>query len=386
MNVVMAQNVSLRDHLALSTYLSNVAKSLAGQGEIDLHLVVQRGRPFQEFPEESIHEIEADTYSPVSNYFYAQKLFQTLRRISRETEIDVIHCLYPNTSVLGALAFKRFCRPQTKIIYDIRSPWIEGSIQRLGLGKMTDFYRRLAYLTEMMFCKGVDGFIFITEGLQKVYEEALKRSFDPLILIPSGVDLGAFTRSDSLPVRGNHGIGEKDVLVGYVGVLSRERELDFPMMALAEVLETDRRYKLMLVGDGNDADRLRRVRASLGLEENVIMTGRVEHEAVPDYISSFDLGLCHLPDTAFFRNSFPMKVLEYAACGVPIIASSIDAHREIAADIPMVLYENGSPTHLAEQLLAHADKPNGNGHDIAAFSWPSIADKIAGYYQYIMAT
>jgi glycosyltransferase involved in cell wall biosynthesis len=384
LRIAIAQNVSLHGHLALSTYLRNLARSLASRDDVELFLFVQEGEGIPEVPEDHIVRLKADTYSPLSNYGYAGKLFQALRKVGKTAQFDVIHCLYPNPSVLGSLAFKKFCSPRTKVVYDIRSPWIENSTARLSLNAATAVYKKVAYASEAAFCRGVDGFVFITDGLKEFYEQRLRRVLEPSLRLPSGVDLKTFSPDKAASVRQSYGIAWDDVLIGYVGVLSRERELDMPLQALAAVRSSDKRYKMMLVGDGNDADRLRSVCTKLGLEDHVVMTGRVEHQRIPHYISSFDFGLCHLPDCISFRHSFPMKVLEYAACGVPVIASSISAHQEIADEIPMVLYESEDPGDFAEKILSYSDDGTGNGDGVRSYAWPSIAQHLLQYYRYII--
>ncbi|MEI8008543.1 MAG: hypothetical protein WCI00_03865 [bacterium] len=47
---------------------------------------------------------------------------------------------------------------------------------------------------------------------------------------------------------------------------------------------------------------------------------------VINHIQLFDYGLCHLPDIFVFRNSFPLKILEYLAAGKKVLCSTIKTH------------------------------------------------------------
>ncbi|MDY6794625.1 MAG: glycosyltransferase family 4 protein [Actinomycetota bacterium] len=382
MNVVIMQNVSLCTHLALSTYLRSIAKYLAAREEVNLYLVVQGPvATLPEVPPRNICFIDADTYSIKSNFRFSWLSYKALKELNRESSIDLIHCLYPNSSLMGAAMFKHLYSPDVKIIYDVRSPWIEASIGRLSLGLESILYRKIAYAGEGFLGRFVDGYIFITRGLKDIYEEMLKGDLEPSILIPSGVDLDIFARMDSSSVRDSYRIDDDDILIGYVGVLSRERELDFSIRALHELSDEDDRYKLMFVGRGDDQDRLRHISRELGIQEKIIFTGSVDYEMVPQFISAFDFGLCHLPDKLFFRHSFPMKVLEYIACGTPVLASNIAAHRDIAEDIPMSLYGNGSPSELARKVM-ELNGDNAEAEDnIHMFAWPNIASDLVEYYR-----
>lgn len=382
MNVVIAQNVSLQNHLALSTYLRSIASYLARLDELNLRLAVQGPRgELGGLPTERIRAIDADTYTLKGNARYAWRLYHALRELQAEERIDVIHCLYPNSSVQAAALFKRFCSPGVKIVYDIRSPWIEASVEKLSLGVEAEIYRNLAYGVESFLAKYVDGFVFITPGLQDFYREKLRRDTEPSRVIPSGVDLELFAPRDPTPARERYTIPAGDIVLGYVGAISRERELDFAIRALAELEEGDRTYRLMFIGDGDDRKRLEGVADSLGVGDRVVFTGRVEYELVPELISAFDFGLCHLPDVLFFRRSFPMKVLEYVACGTPVIASRIRAHEDIAADLPMILYKHDDPSDLARVLAEQGKSASTLPDGIRRYGWDRIAADLATCYR-----
>ena len=387
MKVVLAQNVSLDNHLALSTYLRSIAKYLARREEIELYLMVQgpSGR-LEGLPPGRVHLIEADTYSLRGNALYAWKLYRALGDLHARIGIDLIHCLYPNSSLQAAALFKKTRAAGVKVVYDIRSPWIEASVERLSLGVEASVYRRMAYASESFLGRYVDGYIFISRGLKEIYEDKLRKSMEPSLLIPSGVDLDLFSPRDPSPVRRQYGIDEEDVIIGYVGVLSRERELEFSLRAIKELQGHGKKYRIMFVGDGDDRERLQEIADNLELEDNVIFTGRVAYELVPHYISAFDFGLCHLPDTLFFRNSFPMKVLEYAACGTPVVASKIRAHQAIAEDIPMILYTNESPSDLARKVLEQGDHAVQVEDSIKMYDWNRIAENLVDCYRSIAET
>ncbi len=386
MEVVIAQNVSLDGHLALSTYLRNIARHLSRLDGVNLRLVVQESAAVpEELSRADMCMIASDTYSVRENLRFSWRLFRALKEMSAVAPPDLIHCLYPNSSLLGAALFKKLVMPGVKIVYDIRSPWIENSIARLGLGRGVKAYRGLAYLSEAVLARMADSFIFITEGLKKEYEEMLRMEMEPSILIPSGVDRSLFSKKEGMFARSRYGIGESDILVGYVGVLSKERELDFSLEAFCEVVEEDERYRLMMVGEGEDRKRLEKLSSSMGLGDHVIFTGGVDHYEVPWFISDFDLGLCHLPDRFNFRFSFPMKVLEYSSCGTRVVASKIPAHEEISKTIPMILYKADDTHDLSRKILQHESIAcMEDAKALSHFSWENIALEMARNYREVL--
>lgn len=382
MRVCIAQNVSLSDHLALSTYLRSISKYLANEKNIELVLLPLKGTNIpDDIPNNiEIHEISGNLYSPKGNIQYSYNLYKKLNEISKEKQIDIIHCLYPNSSVAGAALFKRKS-PRTRIIYDVRSPWIEMSVERGSIPPYAaPVFRRIAYLAESFLDKYVDRYIFITEGLKKFYENKIKLDSKHFDVIPSGVDLNLFSIKDTRAVRDQYNLKDDDFLLGYVGGIARMRELDFVLRAFKKLTETDGNYKLMFVGDGDDKGYLEALTRELQIQDKVIFTGRVPYEQVPYYMSAFDAGICHLPDRLVYRYSFPMKVLEYLACSIPVLASDIEAHREIGKQLEGVyIYENeeGFKNFVLDRLNPEFRTRRSR---IDLFSWENLTNKIVKNY------
>lgn len=391
MKVCIAQNVSLSDHLALSTYLRSISKYLTKQKDIELILLPLRGSKVPEDLPNNIDvcEINASLYSIKGNFRYAIGLYNKLKELNKKEDIDLIHCLYPNSSVLGAALFKRKSQ-KTKIVYDIRSPWIEMSLERGSIPRyLAPIYHKVSYFSESFLDKYVDGYIFITEGLKRFYENKIKLDSKPSNIIHSGIDLNLFSRKNPSIIRDRYNLKDDDFLLGYVGVISRMRELDFILGAFQKLTKINETYKLMLVGDGDDKKHLETLAKKLQIQNKVIFTGKVPYEQVSYYVSAFDVGLCHLPDKLIFRYSFPMKILEYLACETPVLASDIEAHREIARklDKNIILYNFIDISDFIDKVLKIAKQyyPKENNWSLVSeFSWRDISNKLKFFYKGIL--
>ena len=111
--------------------------------------------------------------------------------------------------------------------------------------------------------------------------------------------------------------GEKIVL-GWIGSQWTTRYLDMirdPLVVLS------RRYpnlELRLIGAGDfDVPDLQIVRLDWALETEV------------GYLQTFDIGLMPLPDDPFTRGKGGYKLLQYMACGLPVVASPVEINCEI---------------------------------------------------------
>lgn len=111
-------------------------------------------------------------------------------------------------------------------------------------------------------------------------------------IVPAGVDCSAFQTATM----------NEDALVVCHGSLDRSRELHrLASMGL----------NLWLFGEGNDFQRLSRL-------TRVDSSGNVETR-----LASADIGVLHLPNRDVWRHASPLKVAEFAAAGLPVVASEV---------------------------------------------------------------
>jgi glycosyltransferase involved in cell wall biosynthesis len=105
-----------------------------------------------------------------------------------------------------------------------------------------------------------------------------------------------------------HGLQD---LVGQLGPLAREFDLHF-----------------LFVGDGPARKAISAQARALGVEDRVHFTGMLPISAVPDYLSVLDIAV--IPKAA--PHASPMKLIEYMAIGLPIVAPDLPSIRAALRD------------------------------------------------------
>jgi glycosyltransferase involved in cell wall biosynthesis len=109
----------------------------------------------------------------------------------------------------------------------------------------------------------------------------------------------------------------------------------------------------VLIGDGPEWTETRR--AARGID-GVTFTGAVAHEDMPAALAAADIGVAPFDVAAHPSLSLgfywsPLKVFEYMASGLPVVAPAIDGMRRIVADgREGLLYDPGDPEGLADAL------------------------------------
>ena len=172
-------------------------------------------------------------------------------------------------------------------------------------------------------------------------------------VIPNGVDADAFAAPPLAPLDGRVPVAL------YVGTLADWQGLSTLVEAMPRVLAR-RPLRLRIVGRGRSRQRkdvARRIR-KLGLEEQVHVEPAVPHHEVPALIAAADVALAPLAydERNVVQGCCPLKLLEYMACGRPIVASNLPVVRELVReDRDALLVPPGAPDALAAAVLRLLD-------------------------------
>lgn len=157
---------------------------------------------------------------------------------------------------------------------------------------------------------------------------------------------------------------EKRFDIVYRGGLS-DRAGTYVLLEAVKLL-AERRPKpptLLLMGYPDNAqagEELRlRVRA-LGLESSTTMQGRIDHEEMARTLSQARIGVCPLQPMPKFLLNIPVKVFEFWACGLPVVASDLPPIRPFFHGARAgFLFQPGNSADLAKHIGWLLDHPVG---------------------------
>lgn len=165
---------------------------------------------------------------------------------------------------------------------------------------------------------------------EKTKETLLKYGVStPIHIIPTGLDLNKFNAKNVdlalvAQIRNDYGIHAEDKVMLYVGRIAQEKSIDLVIRGFKRVAESASNYKLMIVGGGPDLDNLKSLSVSLGIDEQVIFTGKQPPEMIPAF---------YVAMTSFVSASTTetqgMTFIEALSSGLPIFAR----HDEVLEDL-----------------------------------------------------
>ncbi len=169
-------------------------------------------------------------------------------------------------------------------------------------------------------------------------------------IIPCGV-------SDDLFIDRERRAKPEAFVLGFVGSLKPWHGVELLLRAFARLCERSPVYRLLVVGDGPLRTEVEEFCQRRQLEERVTMAGAVEHTDIPAYLATMDVGLAPYPPLPSFYFS-PLKVWEYAAAGVPIVASaSGDLPRLFPHRSAALLHPPGSVKKIVEHVESLRHNP-----------------------------
>ena len=128
------------------------------------------------------------------------------------------------------------------------------------------------------------------------------------------------------------------------------------LRAWQQVSSQEPNATLFLVGDGPKKAESLELAASLGLP-NCVWVNHVPHEEVPSYLAAMDIGVGPYIQEALNFVS-PLKVIEYTAMGLPVVAADGGQIRElIEHEVSGYLYPPENSDKLASYLVDLLQNP-----------------------------
>jgi glycosyltransferase involved in cell wall biosynthesis len=182
-----------------------------------------------------------------------------------------------------------------------------------GAGVVFDYLDLLPDAVEAGYVRAADRIVTVSHTLA---DRVRGRHGRPATVVPNGVHPDRIRRADPGRARLRWGLGDRPV-VSLIG-LTCSRRLYF-VDALVRVRAAVPGLVFVGVGDGPVLAPLADKCRAAGLPH--VLTGWVDPEEVADLFAASDVGLYPGDDTPYYGGASPIKVLEYLAARVPVVAN-----------------------------------------------------------------
>lgn len=162
--------------------------------------------------------------------------------------------------------------------------------------------------------------------------------------------------------------------------LQRIYGLDRAVEAIARLDPAALPHRLDVYGDGPWRAQVEAVIARTGTADRVHLNGRVPLDDLPRLLAGADIGLVPSLPEPYLQYSLSTKLLEYAAMGVPIIATDLATFRAHFDEDAIRYVRGADPTALADAIRELAADPAATARrgaeahrQAAAFAWEGQA-------------
>jgi glycosyltransferase involved in cell wall biosynthesis len=262
---------------------------------------------------------------------------------------DIVHAANPpDLFFLLYLPFGWFGK---KFVYDQHDLCPE--LYETKFHRKNKLYRALTFLEKQSYARA-SLVIATNQSYYDITESRGRVPAEKLAIVRSGPDLRAFRRTAPRPEL-KRGFNYMAV---YLGVMGVQDGVDRVIRAAHYMVKVRGRHDVLfaLVGKGECWDDLRQLTRDLGVDGNVIFTGRIPDEALLQYLCTADVCLAPDPPSPLNNLSTMNKVLEYMACAKPIVSFDLLESRRSAGPAAVYVAEDDASL-FAEAIEALLDDP-----------------------------
>ncbi|MBI4372283.1 MAG: glycosyltransferase [Candidatus Omnitrophica bacterium] len=149
----------------------------------------------------------------------------------------------------------------------------------------------------------------------------------PITVVPTGIYLKAFEKGSGDQFRKEVNIPKKAFVVGHIGRLAVEKNLEFLCQGAATFLKTEKKAYFLIVGNGPLKKKMHQYLSGLGLKNRTRFAGTVNRKNISDAFHAMDV-------FAFSSKSETQGIVlaEAMASGVPVVAVDAPGARDIVRD------------------------------------------------------
>lgn len=318
------------------TRIDSLARVLVAEG-YDVHIYTMK---WWDEPTASI-KLNSMTYHAISRLY---PLYNGERRSFKEGILFGLACLRMmrhDWDILEADHMPYFPLFSLKFVnFFKRKPFYATWHEAVGLAAWRGYIGfaagTVAYILERLAVQMPDHIIAVSERTRDLLRSELHYK-GPLSLVANGIDYPTIAAAPKGKVA-------SDVL--FAGRLVRHKRVDLLLDAVAILLKTYPKIRVVIVGDGPELHRVKRQVTRLHLEKHVTVTGRLEHASdVYTYMKASKVFVS--PST---REGFGITILEAYACGLRPVTVR---HRDNAAQY-LIRPNEGEVSELEANALAEA--------------------------------
>lgn len=265
---------------------------------------------------------------PIGIYDYRLTGVYPIKAISKikEWNLDIIH----SHTEFGVGTFARIMARQLDIpIVHTYHTMYEDYVHYITKGYFDAPSKKIVeHLTKFYCDKTVTELIVPTKKTYDLFKEKYEYTRN-IHIVPTGVEVERFYREENDSketdkIRKSLGILKSDFVLLFVGRLAEEKNVIFLIDNQEKLVKKNPKCKLLIIGDGPDIDKFKAQAKKLGIEKNVIFTGKIPWIDIHKYYQIPQVFV-----TASHTETQGLTLLEAMAASVPVVGYDDEAFRDV---------------------------------------------------------
>jgi glycosyltransferase involved in cell wall biosynthesis len=324
-----------------------------------------RGIKFFQIPRPNIYIIR--------QIFFHLGVIWYLRKKYRSIDVMLFHSM--STPWILPLKIMRIFRAQKRpyFVMDTRTLPMAPEDKKTQKDKVRYLFNSI---TNKIANHWADGRTVITKHIAKSLDIPNEKLWG---IWPSGVQLEYFVEAKEKRAWPQQ---EEPIHLIYIGCMHYERNLMNLSKAVVKANKNGHKFSFTMVGDGNERHDLEEYAQKSAKHIQVIPS--VPFEQIPTWLSQAHVGVLPFPDEEKFRVSSPIKLFEYMASGLPILATRIVCHTDIVGPNDFIFWADGSDAQSLYHALEKAHQNRNNfplmgqkaANEAQKWTWKASAVKL----------
>ncbi|MCX6766775.1 MAG: glycosyltransferase [Candidatus Moranbacteria bacterium] len=207
-----------------------------------------------------------------------------ISKILDKLDLDVVHSQHPN--LLGSAAMRWAKKKNIPLIFTWHTLYDKYAHFLPFIPEK--FAAWLAIRNARNYANKCDAVIVPTPSVGEIVKKWGVTNKN-IIAIPTGVEEKQFATPDRESVREKYNINSDEILLFVMTRLTEEKNMEFLVDAVLDILKKNNNAKFMICGDGNIKENLIRKVAEAGLADKVIFIGIVSDSEKKNYYAAGDI-------------------------------------------------------------------------------------------------
>jgi glycosyltransferase involved in cell wall biosynthesis len=251
---------------------------------------------------------------------------------------DIVHSHHP--FVLGGTALRAAAAYNAPLVFTYHTMY-----EKYSHYMSVDSWRLKRYLMSLVtgFCNFCDVVIAPSESVALMLKTRGVKV--PVQVIPTGIEVSYYANGDAAKARQLWNIPEQAFVVGHVGRLASEKNLQFLATSVAGFLKEHPQAWFALAGCGPMKQDIVEICQQFGVADRLVITGFLKPEQLRDAYKAMDVfAFSSLTETQ------GMVLVEAMAAGVPVVALDAPGVREVVVDGSNGRLMTGDETDFSQAL------------------------------------